>query len=297
MMEPVHRVNGTQTQALEGAIKPDYPKIFYIGGLLLAAFLCIPFYTSLSAVILFVVLTFTTMLFGHSIGMHRMMIHRSFTTSKPIARLLIYIGVIVGMASTYRILYIHDIRDWAQRFPQCHDFFSHRKSYLQDLSWQLFARFEFKSLPEFYIEAELKNDAWIRHMDKYFYLHQCAFAYVLYAAGGMDWLTWGLLVRIPFCIIMHWTVTYFCHNEGQRDWVVRNADVQASNLQHLGWLTFGECWHNNHHAFPESARIGLYAGQHDMAWNIISYMHKLGMVHTVRLPRAEHLQDDLLKAT
>ena len=137
------------------------------------------------------------MLFGHSIGMHRMMIHRSITTSKTTMRLLIYIGVFVGMASPYRILYIHDIRDWAQRFPQCHDFFSHRYLYICDIALQLCARFEFQDPPHFSVERDLADDPWIKHMDEYFYVHQIIIAIALYAMGGMSWLCWGMFVRIP----------------------------------------------------------------------------------------------------
>ena len=59
----------------------------------------------------------------------------------------------------------------------------------------------------------------------------------------------------------HWIVTYLTHNPGPGAWRVPDAGVQASNLAGCGLITMGECWHNNHHAFPESARMGLQPGE------------------------------------
>ena len=75
---------------------------------------------------------------------------------------------------------------------------------------------------------------------------------------------------------------------------MRNAAVQASNIKGLGLLTYGECWHNNHHAFPESAKIGLEKGQWDPAWWFIKLLEKLNLIYGVKLPRKEESRDDLV---
>jgi fatty-acid desaturase len=97
----------------------------------------------------------------------------------------------------------------------------------------------------------------------------------------------------------HWSVTYFCHNpryfKRPGRWQVKDAGIQASNLPGLGLLTYGECWHNNHHAFPESARIGLEPGQVDPGWWVIAALERLGLVHDVRLPRGAEARGDLLE--
>jgi len=106
--------------------------------MLAAAIILCPIFFSWSAAALFVVLTYASLLIGHSVGMHRMMIHRSFKCLKPVERALIYVGVLVELSGPYGIIRIHDTRDWAQRQTECHDFFAHRRPLLQDLIWNLF---------------------------------------------------------------------------------------------------------------------------------------------------------------
>jgi fatty-acid desaturase len=69
--------------------------------------------------------------------------------------------------------------------------------------------------------------------------------------------------------------------------IANDADASAGRvvLAPYGVLTMGECWHNNHHAFPESARIGLLRGESDPGWWIIHTLHKIGWVTRVGLPR------------
>jgi stearoyl-CoA desaturase (delta-9 desaturase) len=69
--------------------------------------------------------------------------------------------------------------------------------------------------------------------------------------------------------------------------------VQASNIPGLGVITYGECWHNNHHAFPESAKIGLETGQCDPAWRFIQLLSYLGLAKNIGEPRALGQRDDL----
>jgi stearoyl-CoA desaturase (delta-9 desaturase) len=101
-------------------------------------------------------------------------------------------------------------------------------------------------------------------------------------------------VRVIISAVGHWTITYFCHNPGPRRWEVAGAAVQASNLAGMGLITYGECWHNNHHAFPESARIGLEPGQIDPGWWVIATLERFGLAWNVGRPRPAGDRDDLL---
>ncbi|MGB2426665.1 MAG: hypothetical protein ACPH9N_03185 [Alteromonas sp.] len=61
-------------------------------------------------------------------------------------------------------------------------------------------------------------------------------------------------------------------------------------------MTYGECWHSNHHAFPEPAKIGLEKGQWDVAWWLIVLLVKCRLVYDVKLPRHSDEWDDLYAA-
>ena len=256
-----------------------------------------PTFFSWGAVAVFLALSYSTLLLGHSIGMHRCLIHRSVDCAKPFERLLVWLGVLVGMAGPFGILRIHDIRDWAQREPACHDFFSHRRGLLTDAIWQLNCTFRFAAAPAFELDPELKADRWYQFMERTWPLHQLPLALVLYLVGGMSWVVWGIPVRIAVSVASHWVVTYFAHNPGPGSWRVVDAGVQASNLPWVAFLTHGECWHNNHHAFPESAKLGLEPGQLDTGWHVLNLLKKCGLVTRLGTPRAPTLQGDLVPET
>jgi len=294
-MKPVLRVDGTNASAIDGKALFDWKKVSWNGSMLLISIFIAPFYFSLSAFLVFLGLGYLTLLIGHSVSMHRMMIHRTFQCPKPVERCLIYIGVLVGMGGPFSIIKIHDLRDWAQRQPDCHDYFSHKKNFLRDLSWQLFYRFEFDRPPNLSIEAKLQNDPWISFFEHTWRFHQLLLAIPLFWLGGLSWVVWGICVRVSISVVGHWTITYFCHNPGPGTWIVKNAAVQASNLPLAGFLSHGECWHNNHHAFPESAKIGLEPGQIDTGWRVIQILQFTGLATKVGIPRTETERDDLIE--
>lgn len=134
-------------------------------------------------------------------------------------------------------------------------------------------------------------------MDATWRWQQVPLAALLYWAGGWPFVLWGVCARVLASTAGHWTVTYFCHNPGPGRWIVREAGIQASNLPGLGLVTYGECWHNNHHAFPESARIGLEEKQPDPGWWVIRALEKAGWVDQVALPRSAAQRDDLCERT
>lgn len=293
MMKPVLRIDGANASPCEGAPVIDWPKALWNGGLLAITIVGGPLFFSWSAFALFLIMTYATLLIGHSVGMHRMLIHRAFQCGKPLERLLIYVGVVVGVAGPMGIIKVHDTRDWAQRQPLCHDFFAHRRGLFRDLIWQLFYRFRFGRPPVLRIEPRISDDPFYRFLEATWRWQQVPVSIVLFLIGGWPWVIWGVCGRVLVSTVGHWTITYFCHNPGAGRWKVKGASVQASNLPGLGLLTYGECWHNNHHAFPESARIGLDPGQADPGWAVVRVLEKLGLVWNVGVPRPATSQDDL----
>jgi stearoyl-CoA desaturase (Delta-9 desaturase) len=136
---------------------------------------------------------------------------------------------------------------------------------------------------------DLYDDRLIRTIDRLYLLWVVATLGIPFAvgyalagwAGGVEGLVWGGLVRIFLYQHATFSVNSICHMYGRRDYEVRD---ESRNNWLVAVLVFGEGWHNNHHAFPASARHGLRRFQVDVSWWIIRGLEKLGLVSNVRLP-------------
>jgi len=91
-------------------------------------------------------------------------------------------------------------------------------------------------------------------------------------------------VRVAACTTMHWFISYFAHTRGSQDWSVDGAVIQAYNVAVMAIPTMGESWHSNHHAFPSSARHGLYPGQIDLGYRFIQLLEWLGLARNIKVP-------------
>lgn len=294
MMKGVARIDGRHANAVDGRVVWSPGKSLWNSGMLAIAVAFAPGTLSAGALTLFLSATYLSLLLGHSVGMHRRFIHRAYECKKWLERTLVYIGVLVGVAGPFGILRVHDQRDWAQRQSTCHDFFAHRRNPFVDLFWQLNCRFEYDRPPRFRLEPEFGNDPWYRYLEKTWMLQQVPIALLFYYWGGVAWVVWGVCARVSISVVGHWGITYWCHSPGRGEWRVKGAAVQASNLPGLGLLTYGECWHNNHHAFPESARIGLEPGQLDPGWNVLKLLARFGWVWNLGQPRPTSEREDLV---
>ncbi len=102
--------------------------------------------------------------------------------------------------------------------------------------------------------------------------------------GGWTGFLWGGLVRIFLVHHATFSVNSVCHTFGKREYETKD---QSRNEWIVGLLTFGEGWHNNHHAFPRSAFHGLHWWQFDLSGYIIRALERLGLAEDVyRIPPA-----------
>ena len=243
---------------------------------------------SWSAVLVFVGLSALTLCLGHSLGMHRLLIHGAFECPRWVERTLVYLGTLVGLGGPFTMMAMHDTRDWAQREPACHPFLSHARGLIGDFCWQLHCKLHLDRPPEFRFPRSLTDDHFHRFLQATSMLQQVPLALVLFALGGWGWVAWGIGARVAVSIFGHWLVGWFAHNGSddgaRRDWHVAGASTQGFNVPRLGLVTFGECWHNNHHAFPGSARLGLREDQWDPGWTVLRLMERLGLAWNLRTP-------------
>ncbi|MCW2638300.1 MAG: acyl-CoA desaturase [Dactylosporangium sp.] len=106
--------------------------------------------------------------------------------------------------------------------------------------------------------------------------------------GALSGIFWAGLVRIAVLHHVTWSINSICHVYGERPFETRDGD-KASNFWPLAILSFGESWHNLHHADPTCARHGVDKGQLDMNARLIWIFEKLGWATNVRWPRADRL--------
>jgi stearoyl-CoA desaturase (delta-9 desaturase) len=280
----VHRVVAEEADPRLGCVRWSPVKSLWLAGMTAAALVGGPLTFCWDALALFLVTCAITLCGGHSLGMHRRLIHNSYECPLWLEYVLVYLGVLVGMAGPYGMLRTHEMRDWAQRNPRCHDYFAHRRPFLQDGWWQLHCELKLDRPPAFKLEDRIAADPVYRFMEATLMWQQLPWALLFFALGGWGWVFWGVCARVAVCVTGHWLVGYFAHNSGPRDWHVEGAGVQGYNVRFCGLLTMGEAWHNNHHAFPGSARLGLYEGQADPGWWVLMTLRRAGLVWNIKTP-------------
>ena len=281
---PPRMLDRPDTDAVAGTVRWKPVKSLWISGMTAAALIGGPLFFTWGALALFLVTTAVTVCLGHSLGMHRRLIHRAYDCPLRVERLFVYLGTLVGMAGPFGMMRQHDIRDWAQRKPRCHAYLAHRSPILRDGFWQLHCELILAHPPELKIERRVADDRFYRFVERTWMAQQLPWAVLFFAIGGMPWLVWGIAVRVAASVTGHWLVGYFAHNRGPRSWHIEGAGVQGYNVPYCGIVTMGEAWHNNHHAFPASARLGLNPGESDPGWWVLLALERLGLVSNLKTP-------------
>ncbi|MEP0068905.1 acyl-CoA desaturase [Pyruvatibacter sp.] len=267
-----------------GRVVWDAPRSLWNIAMFGGAVVLAPIFLTWDAVLVFLVIAGVTLCAGHSVGFHRRMIHRSFDCPKWLERTLIYFGTLVGMGGPVWTIKLHDSRDWAQRQPDCHAFLRHERNFLVDGFYYLNFKLLLDRPPGFDPGPEISNDWFYALMQRTWMLQQLPIALLLFVVGGWPWVVWGIFVRVAACTTMHWCISYFAHTRGPQDWIVDGAVIQAHNVPLLAIPTMGESWHSNHHAFPSSARHGLYPGQVDLGWYFVRFLEVVGLAWNVNVP-------------
>ncbi len=248
---------------------------------------------SIDAVLICLLTTVISLCLGYSLGLHRKLIHQSYQCPLWLEYSLVYLGVLAGLAGPLSIIRMHDLRDWAQGQKQCHHYFSSQSKLLKDWFWQLHCNVELQHPPKVILEDSIAHSRFYQWLEKYWMLQQLPLAVVLGFFGGVEWVIWGISIRVAISVTGHWLVGYFAHTQGERHWHITGACVQGHNIKHLGVITMGECWHNNHHAFPRSAKLGLYPGETDPGWWCLTFFERLGWVWGIQQAKNMELHESV----
>jgi stearoyl-CoA desaturase (delta-9 desaturase) len=111
--------------------------------------------------------------------------------------------------------------------------------------------------------------------------------------GALEAFFWAGLMRMALLHHITWSVNSVCHVVGKRPFASRDRD-RAANFWPLALISFGESWHNGHHADPSGARHGVLPGQLDPSARLIWLFERLRWVHDVRWPRTERMNAKLV---
>ncbi len=222
-----------------------------------------------------------------TLGFHRLFVHHSFKTHAPVAWLLAILGCMAGQASLLFWVCVH--RQHHRHSDRLGDPHSPRLFglWFSHAGWQIHHRYTYD--PREVRDLLRRTDlVWIDRYAFFWYLLglllpalACGAALGTWEGALMGFL-WGGLYR--HFVVQH--LTYLVNSMGHVWGTQDHATGDGSrNSLLVGTLAGGEGWHNNHHAFPYSARHGLLWWQVDATWYVIWVMSRLGLAWDVRLPK------------
>jgi len=235
---------------------------------------------------------------GVTVGFHRLFAHRSFVAARPVELLLAVLGSMSAEGPLLKWVAVH--RRHHQYSDGENDPHSpHRYGgglfgvlagfWHAHMGWMF--RADADNLDRYV--RDLESDRALRTISRLFLLWVIIGLLLPAAVGGVitgTWtgawlgLLWGGLVRTFIVHHLTWSINSVCHLWGRRDF--RSRDESRNNVI-CGVLGFGEGWHNNHHAFPASARHGLWWWQVDVSYLVIQALRALGLARHVRKPTRE----------
>lgn len=265
-----------------GRVRFDAAKSIWLWGMAVPGLVIgVPSATA-SMLVASLVLAFVTLCIGHSVGLHRGIIHRTYEASPIVRGVLAYLGVLSGLGGPLSWARIHAVRDYWQNRADCPRYFAYDHSIARDFVWNLHMRFEpADDRADRRLPAGLLDDPWLRFLERTWPLHVLALAVVVLVGFGPVAVAVCACARTAAGIVGHWAVGYAAHAWGEQRFVVAGAKESGTNVWLLGVLSFGEGFHNNHHAFPRSARMGLRWYELDLGWIVIWMLERVRVVRAV----------------
>ena len=237
------------------------------------------FFWSWPALIAAVILYWIAGSLGIGMGFHRLLTHRGYRVPRIVEYFLVTCGTLaleggpIQWVTTHRIHHAHTDKEGDPHTPRDGGWWAHIgwivRGTAQDHSQATLERYA----------PDLTKDRYYVWLNKCFYLPSVALLIGLLAFGGWGLMLWGIFLRATLGLHATWLVNSATHLWGSR----RFRTLEDSrNSWWVALLTFGEGWHNNHHAFPTSARHGLKWYEVDVNWWGIRILQLLGVARTIK---------------
>jgi stearoyl-CoA desaturase (delta-9 desaturase) len=219
---------------------------------------------------------------GISLGYHRLHTHRSYKLPRWIEYFFAICGTLtleggpIFWVATHRIHHQFSDKPGDPHSPRDGAWWSH-------IGWLIFGESKHSNTKLMAKYApDLAKDRFYVLLNDYHWMTVILMAALLYWIGGLPYMLWGSFVRIVFGLHATWAVNSATHLWGSRRFSTR--DDSRNNLL-VALITFGEGWHNNHHAHPTSARHGLTWWEIDFSWMQLRVLKALGIAKAVQVAK------------
>ena len=251
------------------------------------------FFATWDAVLVAVLLHWMCVGWGIGLGYHRLHTHRSYKTPKLLEYFFAVCGTLtlqggpIFWTALHRIHHQHSDRDGDPHTPRDGKWWSH-------MLWTIFGEElhgDVEVLGKY--APDLMKDPFYRMLSKYHWVPLVVLGLVLLAIGGLPWLLWGVFLRVVFGLHCTWMINSVTHIWGNRRFQTRD---DSKNSFWVALFTFGEGWHNNHHAYPTSARHGMTWSEVDLSWMQIKLMSWLGLAWDVKVPTPAQIANKAITA-
>lgn len=219
--------------------------------------------------------------FGIGLGYHRLLTHRSYKVPKVLEYFFALCGTMtleggpIFWVTTHRIHHQFSDHDGDPHSPRVNG------GWWAHILWMTFGDpFHNKTELAKKYAPDLLRDKVLVWLTKYHWVPLTVFGLGMWAAFGYQYLLWTVFLRVTYGLHVTWLVNSASHMWGPRRFETRD---DSRNNWWVALLTFGEGWHNNHHAHPKSARHGLAWYELDVTWIQIWLLKKLGIATNVKV--------------
>ncbi len=218
---------------------------------------------------------------GIGMGFHRLLTHRGYKTPKWVENLLTLSGLLaleggqIQWVVTHRIHHMHtEVPGKDPHTPRDGGWWAHMGWILQGTAQRHSDEVLWRYAPD------LMKDRFHFWVNRLYYIPLVISGVILFAVGGWSMLLWAVFLRITIGLHITWLVNSATHMWGKRRFETTD---DSTNLWWVALLTFGEGWHNNHHAHPTAARHGLKWYEIDMNWYGIRLLKMFGLAKSIKL--------------
>ena len=244
------------------------------------------------ALIVSVVLLWVAGSLGIGMCYHRLLTHRGYKTYKWVEYFLTICATLAleggpfFWVATHRVHHQNSDKEGDPHSPRDGGFWAHAGWIITGRTLHNHSTALLPYIPD------LRKDKFHTWISKWHWIPITVLGIVLFAIGGLPLMMWGIFLRTVVGLHATWLVNSATHLWGSRRFLTTDT---SRNSFWVAILTYGEGWHNNHHAHPQAARHGLTWYEIDMNWWGICALRMLGLAWDVKAPKLEALEREHAK--